>query len=149
MTHPKDPRRLTCRCIGVSSTRIVDEVTRRTLHSVAEVSEATRAGTGCGICHTEIEELLADLAGQEVPSFERLENQLVCTTESSSRIEGSLLGALGDQLAAEKLTLEDIDASGLDVTIRFDHRPAAETTACIERKLKKLVCADLVVKILP
>ncbi len=149
MTHPADPRRLTCRCIGVSSTRVIDEIVRGDLASVAEVSEATRAGTGCGICHAEIEEILADLAGEEVPSHERFENKMVCETESISRVEGSLLGAMGEELDDAGLTLEEIEAKGLDVTIRFDTAPDSETAATIERKLKKFVCADLVVKIQP
>jgi assimilatory nitrate reductase electron transfer subunit len=52
-----DPERTVCRCAGVSGTKIQDAVTDG-CGTVAEVSGATRAGTGCGGCHSDIKDII-------------------------------------------------------------------------------------------
>ncbi|WP_457972099.1 FAD-dependent oxidoreductase [Arthrobacter sp. D1-17] len=52
-----DPESTVCRCAGVSGGRIADAVTEG-CSTVAEVSSATRAGTGCGGCHEDIKVLI-------------------------------------------------------------------------------------------
>jgi assimilatory nitrate reductase electron transfer subunit len=52
-----DPERTVCRCAGVSGTKIQDAVVDG-CGTVAEVSGATRAGTGCGGCHSDIKEII-------------------------------------------------------------------------------------------
>ena len=52
-----DPERTVCRCAGVSGTKIADAVTDG-CGTVAEVSGATRAGTGCGGCHDDIKGII-------------------------------------------------------------------------------------------
>jgi assimilatory nitrate reductase electron transfer subunit len=52
-----DPRRTVCRCAGVNAASIEESVLDG-CSSVAEVSKATRAGTGCGGCHEDIKGLI-------------------------------------------------------------------------------------------
>ncbi|ABK02660.1 assimilatory nitrate reductase (NADH) beta subunit [Arthrobacter sp. FB24] len=52
-----DPARTVCRCAGVSGTKIQDAVVDG-CSTVAEVSGATRAGTGCGGCHSDIKDII-------------------------------------------------------------------------------------------
>jgi assimilatory nitrate reductase electron transfer subunit len=52
-----DPERTVCRCAGVSGTKIADAVADG-CGTVAEVSGATRAGTGCGGCHDDIKGII-------------------------------------------------------------------------------------------
>jgi assimilatory nitrate reductase electron transfer subunit len=52
-----DPESTVCRCAGVSGGKIADAVTGG-CSTVAEVSAATRAGTGCGGCHDDIKGLI-------------------------------------------------------------------------------------------
>ncbi|WP_347110409.1 FAD-dependent oxidoreductase [Paenarthrobacter sp. S56] len=52
-----DPRRTVCRCAGVDAASIEESVLDG-CSSVAEVSKATRAGTGCGGCHEDIKGLI-------------------------------------------------------------------------------------------
>jgi NAD(P)H-nitrite reductase large subunit len=47
------PERTVCRCAGVSGTKIAAAVASG-CGTIAEVSGATRAGTGCGGCHDDI-----------------------------------------------------------------------------------------------
>ena len=149
MSTPADPRRLICRCIGISSTRILEEARSRGLSAVAEVAEATCAGNNCTTCQPEIEELLADLHGQPFDARDRLENRLICEAETASRIEGSVESAIVPKLAPLGVNVAEIEVDGLDVALHLDRAPDAETAAMIVRKLRKLVCADLVVKIFP
>jgi len=145
----EDPRRLICRCIGVSSTRIREIALREGHQSVDQISKATQACTGCTLCQAEIEEVLADLFDLPYDPRERLENQMVCSSETLSRVEGSLGGNIEPKLNALGLRITRIEAEGLDVSVHLDGTPDPETAAMIERKLKKLVCPDLEVKILP
>ncbi|MEE2569326.1 FAD-dependent oxidoreductase [Pseudarthrobacter sp. J64] len=50
---PRDPNGTVCRCAGVSGGSIRNAV-EEGCSTVAEVSKATRAGTGCGGCHEDI-----------------------------------------------------------------------------------------------
>ncbi|WP_426976618.1 FAD-dependent oxidoreductase [Pseudarthrobacter sp. O4] len=52
-----DPERTVCRCAGVSGTKIAAAVGDG-CGTVAEVSGATRAGTGCGGCHDDIKGII-------------------------------------------------------------------------------------------
>jgi assimilatory nitrate reductase electron transfer subunit len=52
-TGAADPGRTVCRCAGVSGTKIAAAVASG-CGTIAEVSGATRAGTGCGGCHDDI-----------------------------------------------------------------------------------------------
>ena len=52
-----DPERTVCRCAGVSGTKIASAVVDG-CGTVAEVSGATRAGTGCGGCHGDIKGII-------------------------------------------------------------------------------------------
>jgi assimilatory nitrate reductase electron transfer subunit len=52
-----DPERTVCRCAGVSGTKIQDAVVGG-CSTVAEVSGSTRAGTGCGGCHSDIKDII-------------------------------------------------------------------------------------------
>ena len=52
-----DPERTVCRCAGVSGTAIASAVSGG-CGTVAEVSGATRAGTGCGGCHDDIKGII-------------------------------------------------------------------------------------------
>lgn len=54
---PADPAGTVCRCAGVSGAKIQQAV-EGGCSTVAEVSKATRAGTGCGGCHEDIKGLI-------------------------------------------------------------------------------------------
>ena len=54
---PADPQGTVCRCAGVSGAKIQGAV-EEGCSTVAEVSKATRAGTGCGGCHEDIKGII-------------------------------------------------------------------------------------------
>ncbi|HEU4600253.1 MAG TPA: FAD-dependent oxidoreductase, partial [Solirubrobacterales bacterium] len=55
-----EPADLICSCNAVNRGQIEAAISARDLRSVAEVGRETRAGTGCGSCHTEIEAILRE-----------------------------------------------------------------------------------------
>lgn len=52
-----------CNCMGVTRGEIIDAIKTKNLKTVEEVGEATEAGTGCGGCHPEIQEILDEING--------------------------------------------------------------------------------------
>lgn len=49
-----------CECMNVDRDTIVSAIKEKNLTTVEEVQEATSAGTGCGSCIPDIEEILAE-----------------------------------------------------------------------------------------
>lgn len=145
-TSGEPRRRLVCRCLGVASHRILEAVRAGNLTSVEQVTKAVHAGSGCGTCHLEIEEILDDAAGRLVDATVRLENRLICETETRARIEGSLDGLLGPRLAKRGVTLELLGIEGLEVRLRLGGAADEEAVRYVTEKLRKYVCADLEVK---
>ena len=138
---PGGPPRLLCRCLGVSSPRIIKVVQSQGLTRLEEVQEAIRAGTGCGTCHGEIEEILADLAGEEVPRLTRIQNRWLCQSETLQRIEGSLMGGILPKLPPGT-KVEVVSVKGLEVNLHLAPDDTPELRELISVKLRNFVCAD-------
>ena len=49
--------KIVCTCIGVSEDEIIEAV-KSGAHTAEEVGDATQAGTACGACVSEVEELI-------------------------------------------------------------------------------------------
>ena len=141
---PGGPPRLVCRCIGVSSPRILEAVLSGGLSRLEEVQTALKAGTGCGTCHPEIEEILADLRGEPVDRMRRMENAMICRQETHQRIEASLFSGIVPKLPPETV-VELLGVDGLRVHLHLAPNDAA-LRELIAAKLKKFICADLEIR---
>lgn len=53
--------KLICTCMDVYKSTIVKAIKEKGLKTVEEVGEATDAGTGCGQCQDDIQEILDEL----------------------------------------------------------------------------------------
>ena len=146
MSQGEERRRLVCRCMGVASPRIYAAVRGEGLASVAEVTKAVRAGGGCGMCHPEIEEILADLRGDPIDPALALENQLVCRQETLSRIEGSLQSLVLPRLEARGITLGEVSVDGLRVRVELVGAVDPATAKLVAETLRAYVCEDLEVE---
>ena len=140
-------RRVICRCLGVASPRIFDAARKQGLVSVAEVTKAVRAGGGCGLCHPEIEEILADVRGEPFDPGIALENQLVCRQETLARIEGSLAWLVAPRLEALGARSVGVTLDGLRVLVRLAGSADAEIAHLIAETLRVYVCEDLEVEV--
>jgi NifU-like protein len=140
-------RRVICRCLGVASPRIFDAVLDERLTSVAEVTKAVRAGGGCGLCHPEIEEILAEVRGEPVDASLALENQLMCQQETLARIEGALASLLVSRLAARGTRVVGVTVDGLCVILRLAGSVDAEAARAVVQVLRDYVCEDLEIEV--
>ncbi len=53
-----------CHCFEVSREEIENAIREKGLKTVEEVGEATNAGTGCGGCQEQIQEILDEIDGK-------------------------------------------------------------------------------------
>lgn len=142
MKGPPERPRLVCRCRGLASPRIAEAVEAQGLRSVAEVTKATKAGGGCGTCHPEIEEILADAAGESVCPALRLENRLVSESETCSRIEATLDSRVRPALAVRGIGVADFRLDGLTVSVAFEGADDEDALALTRDELRRFVCRD-------
>jgi NifU-like protein len=149
MASGEERPRLVCRCLGVASPRIYRAVRAQGLASVPEVTKAVRAGGGCGLCHPEIEEILAEVRGEPVDPGVALENGLVCRQETQARVGASLESLIRPRLEALGATLEDFAVEGLRVRVRLGGAAGEEALRLVAEKLRKYVCEDLEVEPAP
>ncbi|MEE8556258.1 MAG: (2Fe-2S)-binding protein [Myxococcota bacterium] len=135
--HP----RLVCRCMGVSSPRLIEACRRQKLRSLEDVQRAVRAGGGCGTCHPEIREILQELSGQPMPRAHRLANRETCQRDSERRVEACLAVHVLPRLAPG-VSLELVQLRGLELEMQLEGGDAG-LEAWIAERLRKLVCNDL------
>lgn len=53
-----------CHCFEVSREEIENAIREKGLKTVEEVGEVTNAGTGCGCCQEQIQEILDEINGK-------------------------------------------------------------------------------------
>lgn len=139
---PEGAPRLACRCIGVSSPRVARAVRAAGLTTLGEVQRATGAGTGCGTCHPELEEILAACRGRPIAPAERARNRAVCAAASAERIGAAVDWNLARLLPAGA-SVELIAVEGLRAELCVRPKPDASLARTLARELRKRVCADL------
>jgi NifU-like protein len=142
MPSPEENPRLVCRCLGVSSVRILAAVAEGGLRTVSEVTKAVRAGGGCGTCHPEIEEILADVAGEPVAPALRLENRLVNQSETLSRVEGTIDSRIRPALATRGISVVDFRVEGLTVRVSLEGSVDEDALRTLRDDLRRFVCRD-------
>ena len=140
-------RRVICRCLGVASPRIFEAIRSESLTTVASVTKSVRAGGGCGLCHPEIEEILAEVRGEPVDARLALENQRACQQETVARIEAALTSLVAPRLAARGVRIDDVTVDGLRVVARLSGSVLAEDARAVARHLRDFVCEDLEVEV--
>jgi NifU-like protein len=75
-----------CKCYGVTEKEIRRVATENNLHTLEEITNYTKAGGGCGMCHERIEGILADLHHEKARE-ERVAEAPAETGEQMSNIE--------------------------------------------------------------
>lgn len=133
--------RLTCRCMGLSSRRI-EALVRGGTADLAAIGRACGAGTGCGTCRPELEEILADARGEPVLESTRRANRARNTAEAYRRVETALFGSIAARLPPAAV-LELVSVDGLRVELHVAAGDSLELRALVGERLAKLVCAEL------
>ena len=134
--------RLTCRCMGMSSGRVVDLIRTRGLGDVDSVARDLGAGGGCGSCRPDIEEILADLRGEPLAERIRRANLLRSEAETLRRVEAALFGSIAARLPPGT-QIELVSVAGLRVELHVGRPDSAELRDLVSERLRKLVCDEL------
>ncbi len=146
MTSSETRPRILCRCLGVASTRVFAAIREKNLHTVEEVTRATHAGSSCGTCHTEIEEVLADVHGFETTPAQRRENQLVCESETRIRVEASVDNLVQPRLFAQGIRIQRLSVDGLTLTLQLEREIDASLRDELTEILRAHLCRDLEIR---
>lgn len=146
MTSSEMRPRILCRCIGVASPRVVAAIREHGLRSVADVIRVTRAGSGCGTCHGEIEEILADVYGQPVAPNVRFENRLLCESETQIRVEASVENLAQPRLLAQDIHIRRLAVDGLTLILQLDREIDPALRDELSELLRAHLCRDLEVR---
>jgi len=133
--------RLVCRCMGLSSLQIEKLVRDRGLADLTSLALEAGAGAGCGTCRPELEEMLAELAGEAVPESLRRANRARNAAEALRRVETALLGVAARLPPPTEVELRSMD--GLRVELHLARNDLPELRALIRERLCKLVCTEL------
>ena len=123
---------------------MVEAVESARARSIPDLQRLTRAGTGCGTCHRELEEVLADFGGSEIPKLQRLENKRLCRSETEQRVEASLYSGILPKLPPGT-KLELVSVSGLTIDLHLAPDPP-ELRELVREKLRKYICEQLEVE---
>lgn len=62
-----------CKCFGVTETDIRRVAIENNLTTIEQITDYTKAGGGCGLCHEEIQNILDDIAAKRAAGFESAE----------------------------------------------------------------------------
>jgi bacterioferritin-associated ferredoxin len=127
--------------MGFSSQRIAELVRERGLADLTSLALEAGAGAGCGTCRPELEEILADIAGEPVLESVRRANRATNAAESWRRVETALLGVAARLPPPTEVELLSVD--GLRVELRLTRSDLPEVRALVTDRLRKLVCTEL------
>ncbi|MBI5571944.1 MAG: Fe-S cluster assembly protein NifU [Desulfomonile tiedjei] len=144
---------LVCQCFGVTDLQIKQVATENKLTTVEEVTNYTKAGGGCGLCHEKIEEILLQIRGEQkkdeappVPAAKRMTN-----LQKIAKIQEVIEREIRPMLQQDGGDVELVDVEGARVLLALRGMctscpSAALTREGIEAKLRELVLPDLVVE---
>ncbi|MCL5126563.1 MAG: Fe-S cluster assembly protein NifU [Deltaproteobacteria bacterium] len=144
---------LVCECFGVTDEQIRRAIRENNLSTVQEVTDYTKAGGGCGLCHDKIERIIAEIKG-EIRSLEpdRARPRKVMTNiQKIAKIQEVLDKEIRPSLQQDGGDVELIDLEGDVVKVALrglctSCPSSALTKSGIESKLRELVYPDLVVR---
>ncbi len=144
---------LVCECFGVTDEQIRRAVRENNLSTIQEVTDYTKAGGGCGLCHDKIERIIAEVKGETsvAESIVSKPRKSMTNIQKIAKIQEVLEKEVRPSLQQDGGDVELIDLDGDIVKIALrglcsSCPSSALTRTGIENKLRELVFPDLVVK---
>ena len=128
--------------MGLSGRRVEAAVREHDIRELPVLARISGAGSGCGTCHPELLELLAEAAGAPVLETTRRANRARCASETLLRVESALFGAIAPRLPAG-VQVELVSVDGLRVELHLAAGDGRELRELVAERLCKLVCAEL------
>ncbi|MCX5676129.1 MAG: Fe-S cluster assembly protein NifU [Planctomycetota bacterium] len=142
--------KVVCRCFGVTDKLIEKVVREHNLRTVEEVTHYTKAGGGCGGCHSEIEAIIARVQGR-VPAAKPTAPPMT-NLQRINRIQEVIQNEIRPLLQADGGDVELVDVDGKRVQVAFRGHcawcPVSDVTlkGAVQAKLRELVDPDIVVE---
>lgn len=144
---------LVCECFGVTDEQIRRVVRENNISTLEEVTNYTKAGGGCGMCHERIMSLIAEVRGQvakETPEKAGVRRPMT-NIQKIAKIQEVMEKEIRPMLQQDGGDVELVDLEGNRVLVALrgictSCPSAGLTKSGIESKLKELVEPDLVVE---
>ncbi|MBE3100184.1 MAG: Fe-S cluster assembly protein NifU [Planctomycetes bacterium] len=142
--------KVVCRCFGVTDKLIEKVVRDHNLRTVEQVTHYTKAGGGCGGCHSEIEAIIARVQGR-VPAAKPAAPPMT-NLQRINRIQEVIQNEIRPLLQADGGDVELVDVDGKRVQVAFRGHcawcPVSDVTlkGAVQAKLRELVDPDIVVE---
>ncbi len=144
---------LVCECFGVTDEQIRRAVRENNLSTIQEVTDYTKAGGGCGLCHDKIERIIAEIKGETsvAESMVSKPRKSMTNIQKITKIQEVLEKEIRPSLQQDGGDVELIDLDGDVVKIALrglcsSCPSSALTKNGIENKLRELVHPDLAVQ---
>ncbi len=141
---------IVCECFGVTDREIERVVRENGLRTIADVTDYTKAGGGCGKCHERIQAILDRVLGAVPPAPERPKR--LTTLEKIRRIEQCIEREINPTLKQDAGRLELVDVEGDRVFVRLGGSCAGCVKShvtlkhYVEHRLRELVSPELTVE---
>ncbi|MEN8255932.1 MAG: Fe-S cluster assembly protein NifU [Verrucomicrobiota bacterium] len=139
-----------CECFGVTDKELEREIRAHNLTTVDQVTDATKAGGGCGNCIPDIEKILAKVTGEEMAKAE--EKPRLTQLQKIKLIEETIDRQVRPILRRDGGDLELHDVDGDMVYVKFLGAcvscPVSSVTLkdVVENQLREAVSDDIVVE---
>lgn len=151
--HTHDEGNIVCHCFGVTDSKIVRVVKENNLNTVEEVTNFCKAGGGCGMCHQEIEDLIAQAKGSgSLDVVHSHKKKMLTNIQKISLIQQTIDREIRPQMQADGGDIELIDVVGNQVLVALRGNCSGCRTAqftlqhAVEAKLRELVDEDIFVE---
>ena len=145
--------KVVCTCFGVTEPEIERAIRDNDLRTVADVTNYTKAGGGCGGCRGEIARILARIRGEPVKTETPVQERKKLTNiQRIKLIEETIEREIRPSLRQDGGDIELIDVDGTRVLVAFRGQCAncrvAEFTMkdVVEGRLREFVEGDIVVE---
>lgn len=144
-----------CKCFGVTEEEIIRVIKVNNLTTIEQVTNYTKAGGGCGLCHPEIEKIIKRVQQETAKAASKTNDassKKLSVLQKVKLIEETLNKEVRPYLQRDGGDVELIDISGNKVIISFRGMCAGCQGAhftmkeLVEAKLKEFVSDDMVVE---
>jgi len=142
---PGPIKRLICKCMGISDTRLRHIIQEHGCKSVDDVTKVCNAAGTCGSCRLDVEGILGEMAG--LPPTVSDEDIHFADMELRLRSEATVENGVAPELAKKGYEIQFVDAYGMTVEVRVTGDMDEGTLKWVEDRLREYIASDLEVVI--
>jgi len=143
---------VTCKCFGITEKEIKEAVKSNSLTTLEQVTNYTKAGGGCGLCHDKINEIIKSVELETTANAKKKKKKKLTNIEKIGLIQKVINEEIRPALQQDGGDLNLVDVDGNTVYIKLAGRCASCAAAhltmkqFIEQKIKNKVSPKLKVE---